>query len=98
MLVPLWLALLSGAFAAPLIKARGNAISGKYIVKLKGDVSTQGDDDLMSFFAATPDHTYSITGFRGFASSLSADEVAKLQAADQVRPAKISHGRKLRLR
>lgn len=82
---PLWLALLSGAFAAPLIKARkDDVIAGKYIVKLKGDVSTQSTDDLVSSIAATPDHTYSMDGFRGFASALTQDEVAKLQAADQV--------------
>ena len=84
--LPIWLALLPAVFAAPLIKAkRADVIAGKYIVKLKGDMSTTSADDLKASVAATPDHEYSMSGFQGWAGSLTDDEVSRLQAEDQVR-------------
>ncbi|KAL6712152.1 hypothetical protein ACN47E_000029 [Coniothyrium glycines] len=85
MQLPVWLTLLTAASAAPLIKAkRGDAIAGKYIVKLKGDMSIQSTDDIKASVEATPDHEYTMSGFRGWAGSLSAAEVAQLQALDDV--------------
>lgn len=79
------LALLPAAFAAPLVKAkRDDVIEGKYIIKLVGDISTFAEDELKNSLTSTPDHEYTIPGFRGFAGSLSSEEVAQLQASSQV--------------
>lgn len=79
-------ALLPAAIAAPLIKVkRDDVIPGKYIIKLKGDISTFAEDQLKNFISTTPDFEYSLPGFRGFAGSLSAEELAQLQASSQVR-------------
>lgn len=78
-------ALLPAAIAAPLIKVkRDDVIPGKYIIKLKGDISTFAEDQLKNFISTTPDFEYSLPGFRGFAGSLSAEELAQLQASSQV--------------
>lgn len=80
------LALLPVALAAPLVKVkRDDVIEGKYIVKLVGDISTFAEDELKNSLTATPDHEYTLPGFRGFAGSLSDQEVAQLQASSQVR-------------
>lgn len=79
------LALLPAAFAAPLVKVkRDDVIEGKFIVKLVGDISTFAETELKNSLASTPDHEYTIPGFRGFAGSLSSGEVAQLQASSQV--------------
>jgi hypothetical protein len=49
-------ALLSSALAAPLINAEGaNAITEKWIVKRKGDVTSQAEDGLRASISTTPD-------------------------------------------
>jgi len=83
MYTSLLLALLPAVFAAPLIKQRdAKAIPGKYIVKFKGEVSVM--DAVRAEIANTPDHEYSFGGFNGFAGTLSAAELEKLQASDAV--------------
>ena len=83
--IPVLLALLPAVLAAPLIKAkRGDAISNKYIIKLKGDIALTSGVDIKATIAAIPDFEYMLTGFRGFAASLSTEELEKLQASDQV--------------
>lgn len=81
----LLLALLPAAFAAPLIKPRGSAlIADKYIVKFKGDFHTEAFDDVKSTLSSKPDFEYSFGSFHGFAGTLSAAELAQLQASDAV--------------
>ena len=80
------LALVSVTIAAPLAQVkRDDVVPGKYIVKLKGDINTLANDELKASISATPDFEYSLPGFRGFASTLSDEELAKLQASNQVR-------------
>jgi cerevisin len=80
------LALISCAFAAPVIKVESpDAIAGKWIVKLKGDVTSFAENDLKSSIANKPDFEYSMSGFRGFAGTLSDEELTRLQASDYVR-------------
>ncbi|KAF1950987.1 hypothetical protein CC80DRAFT_509344 [Byssothecium circinans] len=74
----LLLALLPAAFAAPLVKPRDAVVSRKYIVKFKGDFSTQAIELAKASIAKSPNFTYKI--FNGFAGSLSDEEVKKLQA------------------
>jgi hypothetical protein len=86
MYTPLLLALLSCAFATPVIKYQGsNAIAGKWIVKLKGDVTSLAENDLKASISIKPDFDYSMVGFRGFAGTLSDEELSRLQASDHVR-------------
>ncbi|CAO2655570.1 Nn.00g043730.m01.CDS01 [Neocucurbitaria sp. VM-36] len=83
--ISILLALIPAALAAPLVKVkRDDVITGKYIVKLVGDVSTLAEDELKKSITATPDFEYSLPGFRGFAGTLSDQEVAQLQASSQV--------------
>ncbi|KAH7384572.1 peptidase S8/S53 domain-containing protein [Pyrenochaeta sp. MPI-SDFR-AT-0127] len=78
-------ALLPAAIASPLAKAkRDDVIAGKYIVKLKGDVSTFAEDELKKSISTAPDFEYSLPGFRGFAGTLSDQELAELQVSSQV--------------
>ncbi len=91
MLLSLIFALLPAALAAPLIKARGDVIPGKYIVKLKGDMGTFADLGISS----QPDYEYSVDGFRGFAGSLTSDELNKLSSSSQVSRLRCKCSRKL---
>lgn len=82
MYTSLLLALPVAALAAPLVQQR-NAIPGKYIVKLKDDtVSTLSS--IKANLAKAPEHEYSFAGFNGFAGTLSATELANLQASSSV--------------
>ncbi|KAJ4295282.1 hypothetical protein N0V90_007293 [Kalmusia sp. IMI 367209] len=72
----------AAALAAPLIKQR-DAIAGKYIVKFKSD-AVSALSSITATIASTPDHEYAFEGFSGFAGSLSATELEKLQASDSV--------------
>ena len=77
--------LLSSVIAAPLTVARAeDAITGKWIVKLKGEVATLGENDLKASISSQPDHRYAIPGFRGFSSTLTNEELGRLQASEQV--------------
>lgn len=78
--------LASLATATPLVKARrSNAIANKWIIKLKDNVATMAVDGVKAALSTEPDYQYSMPGFRGFAGTLSDEEVALLQASDQVR-------------
>ena len=86
MYVSLLFAIASIASAAPLLGVdRRNAIPGKWIVKMKGDIATFAADDMKATLSKKPDYDYSMPGFRGFAGTLSDEELAQLQASDQVR-------------
>jgi hypothetical protein len=79
------LALLSYASAAPLFQAQHNdAIHGSYIVKLKDGMTTLAEHNLKATISANPKFEYAMTGFRGFAATLSDEEVVRLQGSDQV--------------
>jgi subtilisin family serine protease len=74
----LLLTLLPSAFAAPFLKpSDGSIIPGKFIVKLKGEMSASAIESVTATISKTPDHTYKV--FKGFAGSLSDEEVKKLQ-------------------
>ncbi|KAK1985826.1 subtilase [Colletotrichum cereale] len=66
---------------APLIKPRGaTLVAGKYIVRLKNEAKTSALQSVMSTFSADADHVYNFgNALRGFASSLNATEIEKLQ-------------------
>ncbi|EUC31046.1 hypothetical protein COCCADRAFT_38791 [Bipolaris zeicola 26-R-13] len=77
--------LASLATATPLVKARrSNAIANKWIIKLKDNVATMAVDGVKAALSTEPDYQYSMPGFRGFAGTLSDEEVALLQASDQI--------------
>lgn len=81
----LLLALLPSAFAAPLIIPRDTTlIPGKYIVKMKSDASKADLDEAKALLANSPDHEYEFGGFNGFAGSVSATTVSKLQDLNAV--------------
>jgi hypothetical protein len=76
---------ISSALAASVIKVDGaDAIAGKWIVKLKGDMTSQGEDDLRTSMSTKPDHEYAMPGFRGFAGSISDEDITQLQASEHV--------------
>ncbi|TDZ13347.1 Cuticle-degrading protease [Colletotrichum spinosum] len=66
---------------APLIRPRGaSLIENKYIVRLKPGAETGALETAMSVFAADADHVYNFgSALRGFASTLNASEVERLQ-------------------
>ncbi|KAI1641636.1 subtilisin-like protein [Daldinia loculata] len=65
---------------APLIKPRGSQlIEGKYIVKLYENAAITALDETMGTFQGDADHVYNVEGFKGFASSLTADHLEQLQ-------------------
>lgn len=84
------LALLPLAIAAPFQNAKrdrpapvvvprgGNAIDGKYIVRMKADAISASVESAISSIKADADYTYS-TGFNGFAASIEAEELEKLR-------------------
>jgi cerevisin len=73
------------ATTAPLLKARhSDAISDKWIVKLKDSVTALATNGLKQALSTEPDYHYSMPGFRGFAGTLSDGEIARLQVSDQV--------------
>ena len=85
MYTPVLFALISLVFAAPLTRVDGeDGIAGRWIVKMKGDVATQAHDDLMASMSTKPDYEYAMPGFRGFASSISDEELVRLQASEHV--------------
>jgi cerevisin len=86
MYTPVILAVISCAFAAPVIRVGSpDAIAGKWIVKLKGDVTSLAEIDLKASISNKPNFEYSMSGFRGFAGTLSDEELTRLQASDHVR-------------
>jgi hypothetical protein len=89
MLLIFFFALPSVALAFPSIgrlrQAESSPSPGKYIVKLRNDVTTTVVSDLKSFLKHTPTHEYSMPGFVGFASTLTTGDLARLQHSEQVR-------------
>ncbi|KAH9983982.1 hypothetical protein F4779DRAFT_624488, partial [Xylariaceae sp. FL0662B] len=84
-----FLSLLSLAFAAPtkraepapLLKPRGSQlIEGKYIVKLYDNSAISALEDTMSIFTADADHVYNVEGFKGFAASLTAEDLETIKS------------------
>lgn len=85
MCTPVLLALISLVVAAPLTRVDGeDGIAGRWIVKMKGDVATQAHDDLMASMSTKPDYEYAMPGFRGFAGSISEEELVRLQTSEHV--------------
>jgi hypothetical protein len=58
--------------------------SNKYIVKVKGDVHTSVEAQLKASLSAAPDHHYSMHDFRGFAGTLTTDELTRLESDNLV--------------
>lgn len=80
------IALLPFAFAAPaarsgpapvLVPRGAKVIEGKYIVKMKDNVSAEARISAISSISAKADHTY--TSFNGFSASLTSEELQKLK-------------------
>ncbi|KAJ2981021.1 hypothetical protein NQ176_g2281 [Zarea fungicola] len=80
------IALLPFAFAAPaarsgpapvLVPRGAKVIEGKYIVKMKDNVSTEARVSTISSISAKADYTY--TSFNGFSASLTSDDLQKLK-------------------
>ncbi|KAI5859626.1 subtilisin-like protein [Durotheca rogersii] len=68
------------ATPAPLLKPRTTQlVEGKYIVKLYDNAAVSALDDTMGIFKADADHVYNVEGFKGFASTLTAEDLEKLQ-------------------
>jgi subtilisin family serine protease len=84
------LSLLPLAFAAPLLNERApNTIPGKYIVVLKSHVPSASAEVLGSLAGGAvasvqKDHVYHLGSFKGFAASLSQDQVSALKNDPQV--------------
>lgn len=67
------------ASPAPVLVPRGaQVVDGKYIVRMKGEVKGEAVSSAVSSIEADADHTYS-HAFHGFAASLTAEELARLQ-------------------
>ncbi len=80
---------LSIVIAAPLLQVgkAAKVIPGQYIVKLKHNeatISTNAIRALKESLSVAPKFEYSSLGFHGFAGSLSATEIANLQASEHV--------------
>lgn len=83
------LALLSTALAGPLLQVEhgATAVPGQYIIKFKHDaatVSASAVQALTQSLSTAPKHEYSLSGFHGFAGTLSDAELARLQASKHV--------------
>ncbi|KAI1204155.1 peptidase S8/S53 domain-containing protein [Annulohypoxylon truncatum] len=87
------LALLPLALAEPskratpalVIKPRGaQLIDGKYIVKMKTNVDTDSLHSSIQAISSNADFVYNSNDFKGFASSLSAEELEALQNNDDI--------------
>lgn len=81
---------LSVALAAPLLQVEEAAtvIPGQYIVKLKHNkavTATAAVESIKQSLSIAPKFNYALPEFQGFAGTLSAAEVAGLQASDLVR-------------
>lgn len=75
------------ATPAPLLKPRNaEIIEGKYIVKMKSTIGIQSLESHKNLIAAKADYTYQSHKFTGFAASMTAEEVEKLQNMDDVSP------------
>ncbi|KAI1641823.1 subtilisin-like protein [Daldinia loculata] len=80
-LLPLALAVPSKrATPAPVIKPRGaQLVDGKYIVKMKADAKAESIQSSIQSVASDADFVYNTNKFKGFASSLSEEELEALK-------------------
>ncbi|KAI1102675.1 peptidase S8/S53 domain-containing protein [Jackrogersella minutella] len=85
-LLPLALAAPSRrATLAPVIKPRDvQLVDGKYIVKMKANANAASIQSSIQAIASDADFVYDHDGFKGFASSLSAEEIQTLQSNNDV--------------
>ncbi|KAI1763090.1 peptidase S8/S53 domain-containing protein [Hypoxylon sp. FL1150] len=85
-LLPLALASpLKRATPAPVIKPRGaQLINGKYIVKMKAEAQVDSVQSSIQSVSSDADFVYNSSKFKGFAGSLSAEELEALQNNDDV--------------
>ncbi|KAI1477367.1 subtilisin-like protein [Daldinia eschscholtzii] len=68
------------ASPAPVIKPRGaQLVDGKYIVKMKADVKPESIQTSIQSVASDADFVYNSNKFKGFASSLSEEELEALK-------------------
>ncbi|RYP34416.1 hypothetical protein DL767_004285 [Monosporascus sp. MG133] len=83
-----FLSLLPLAFAAPakraepapLLKPRGvDLIEGKFIVKMKDQITASVLDEAVSTFQKEADHVWNVPGFKGFAGALDDAAIEQLQ-------------------
>jgi hypothetical protein len=71
-------ALLPLALSAPVIRPRaGQAIPGKYIVKMKNDALEDIVEQALKFLSKSPDHVYGFGKYKGFAAEM-ADDIVEL--------------------
>lgn len=85
-LLPLALAAPSKrATPAPVVKPRGaQLVEGKYIVKMKADAKADSVQSSIQSVSGDADFVYNSSKFKGFAGSLSAEELEALQNNDDV--------------
>ncbi|KAL7626040.1 hypothetical protein AAE478_002810 [Parahypoxylon ruwenzoriense] len=85
-LLPLALAAPSKRDApAPVLKPRGaQVIEGKYIVKMKADAKPESVQTSIQAVSSDADFVYNSNKFKGFAGSLSAEELEALQNNEDV--------------
>lgn len=80
-----FITLILAASALKTIPQHGaESTSGKYIVKLKGDVTSLAANDFKASFAIRPKPEYSMTTFTGFAGTFTAEELARIKDSDLV--------------
>ncbi|KAI2615293.1 peptidase S8/S53 domain-containing protein [Hypoxylon sp. NC1633] len=73
------------ATPAPVIKPRGSQlVEGKYIVKMKAGAKAESVQSSVLSISKDADFVYNSSKFKGFASSLSAEELEALQNNDDV--------------
>lgn len=85
-LLPLALAAPSKrATPAPVIKPRGaQLVDGKYIVKMKAEANADSVQSSIQSVSSDADFVYNSSKFKGFAGSLSAEELEDLKNNDDV--------------
>ncbi|RYP54759.1 hypothetical protein DL769_010297 [Monosporascus sp. CRB-8-3] len=65
---------------APLLKPRGvDLIEGKFIVKMKDQITASVLDETVSTFQKDAEHVWNVPGFKGFAAALDDAAVEQLQ-------------------
>lgn len=83
------LAYFSTTLAAPLLRVEqgSTVLSGQYIIKFnqnEGAASASAFQALTQSLSMAPKFEYSLSGFQGFAGTLTESEVSKLEASEYV--------------